>query len=120
LHSSRVQKTAGICIPRNEDLSGGPDVGGTEEGLVSGGGHDHGCDHACSDRGENVVAIDFAPFIPTGGPAQVIVPVVDPLTAIPVFVANVLAFSPFIVVNVVMVVVVMITVMVVMVILRDR
>ncbi len=82
---------------------------------------DDGSNHTGSYGGENEVSIDFAPLIPAGRAAQVIVPIVDPLAAVPIFMAHMLAFSPFIMTNILlMVFVVVIAVAIVMAILREQ
>ena len=80
----------------------------------------HGSDHAGGYRGKNVIAIDFAPFVSAGRTAKVIVPVVDPLTAIPILVANVFALSPFIMANVLLMVFVAMIAVVMMILRKCR
>ena len=74
-------------------------------GLVGYGSGDHGGDDARGDCGEDVVAVDFAPFIAAGRGAEVIVAVVvDALGAIPVLRLHVVALLPLVVTDVLLVV----------------
>src|SRR6185312_2532880 len=63
---------------------------------------------------QHIVAVHFAPFIASWRRVKVIVPIIDPLTTVPVFVADVSAPSPVLVVNIVLVMVLVVVLMVVM------
>src|ERR1700728_4873876 len=69
-------------------------------------GRYHRCDHAGVHLCEDVVAIYLPPFIPLRGLAQMLGSVIDMLPALPIFVAHLRAFLPFLMTDELMVVVV--------------
>lgn len=67
---------------------------------------DDGGDYAGGDSCENEVAIHFAPFVAAGWGVEMVLAIVDVIAAFPVFVADVGAFLPLFMTDVVMIVVV--------------
>ena len=78
-----------------------------------------GEDEAVVGAGEDIVAVDVAPFVAGGRAAEMMgVPVLDALAAVPVLVTDAVAFLPVVVVDV-MVLLVSVVVAVVGVVLGD-
>ena len=67
-----------------------------------------GCDHARGYRGQNVIAVDLAPFITVRRGPQMPRPVIDVLAAPPILVTHLRPFLPFVVVHVVVAIMVMV------------
>jgi hypothetical protein len=77
--------------------------------LVNRGGDDNGSDHPSRNRCENKIAVNLTPFVTAWWCIQVIVPVINPVAAVPVVMANTSTFLPFIMANVMAVIVVVIS-----------
>ena len=82
---------------------------------MSDGSHDHRSNDSRRNGSQHIVAVHFAPFIASWRRVKVIVPIIDPLTTVPVFVADVSAPSPVLVVDIVLVMVLVVVLMVVLV-----
>ena len=80
--------------------------------MAGGGGGDDRGNDARRDCGENVVAVDFAPFITAGRGTEVVLVIVDVLGALPVLMTHCGAFFPFLVVNILVVIAAVITIVV--------
>lgn len=95
----------------------------SNQGLLRGRGGNHGCDDPGGNRGQHVISVNLAPFVSTRGTAQVIVPVINGPSAIPVFMPYVFAAPPFVVAYIVVIVLAIasfVAIAVIVVILRDR
>ena len=69
--------------------------------LANAGSVEHGSDQAGRHCGQHVVAIYLPPFIPSSGPAQMVLPVVDSFAPSPIVMVQPVTSSPVAVVNVV-------------------
>lgn len=71
-------------------------------------GDDYGADLEIADIDEHIVAINQAPLISARGSTQVILVIIHLIATIPVFVPDLLAFLPLVMLNVVVVISIMV------------